>query len=372
MTVDTAAVPRVAERLNVDEFEHAARARLPRAVFDFIAGGACDERTVDDNRRAFERLCFRPRVLAGVTDVDTSVQILGCRSRSPILLAPTALNQLVHPDGEVAVVRAAAATVTVVSCVASCPVEQIASAAEGPLWFQLYLYRDRSVSAALLRRAEAAGCRAVVLTVDTPRLGYRERDLRNRWITAASLTVGERSGVRSTTAAGPRIDELLDPSAAWNVISWLRSLTRLPIVLKGILTAEDAAAAIEHGVDGIIVSNHGGRQLDGAIAAVAALPDVAREVGRRIPVLMDGGVRRGTDVIAALALGADAVLIGRPYLWGLAVAGEDGVRRVLELLDGELRLGMLLMGMRSLESISPACLAISEQWPPLQPPAECR
>jgi 4-hydroxymandelate oxidase len=351
-----------ADPLNVLDFEALARSRMEPSAYDYFAGGAGDERTVGENRRAFERLALRPRVLVDVSTIDTSVRLFGRTLSFPVLLAPTALNRLGHPDGEVAAARAAGAagTAMVLSTTASSTIEEVAEAASGALWFQLYVYRDRGVTHDLVRRAEASGYEALVLTVDMPRMGRRERDLRNRFTLPPDVSIRnlEAAG-RPDAARWPAdssfleyVHNLLDPTLTWESIGWLKSITRLPVLIKGVLGADDAQRAIDSGAGGIVVSNHGGRQLDGALASIDALPDVAACAAGRIPVLLDGGVRRGTDVVKALALGAAAVLIGRPYLWGLAAAGEAGVRRVLDLLRDEFELALALCGCRAVSEVS--------------------
>ncbi len=282
-------------------------------------------------------------------------------------MAPTAFNRLAHPDGECAVARAAgrAGTLMVASTIASCAIEEIAEAATGPLWFQLYVYRDRELTRALVARAEAAGCRALVLTVDTPRLGRRERDVRNGFVLPPHAAIRNFASVGRSTEAGwgsgssffDYVFRLFDPSLTWETIGWLQSITRLPVLLKGILTPEDARLAADANVAGLVVSNHGARQLDGVSSTIGALPAIAEAVGDRLPVLLDGGVRRGTDVLKALALGARAVLIGRPYLWALAADGEAGVSRVLTLLRDEIELAMALAGRPTIASIDRSLVA---------------
>jgi 4-hydroxymandelate oxidase len=349
--------------INVLEYEAIARQKMEPGAFDYYAGGAEDERTLAANRWAFDQVFLRPRVLVDVSHVDSTSQLLGASLRAPILIAPAAFQALAHADAELATARAAggAGTVMVVSTVASRSLEEIAAAAGGPLWFQLYVYKDRELTRALVARAEAAGYAALVLTVDTPILGRRERDTRN------GFQLPEKVMLANFSAAHPLASSpgeggghanfqeytryLFDAALDWSVVAWLRSITRLPILLKGILTPEDARVAVEAGVDGIIVSNHGGRQLDGVEPTLRALPRVADAVAGAVPVLMDGGVRRGTDVLKALALGARAVLIGRPFLWGLAAAGEPGVRHVLDLLGAELQLAMALSGRTTLAAV---------------------
>jgi isopentenyl diphosphate isomerase/L-lactate dehydrogenase-like FMN-dependent dehydrogenase len=348
--------------LNVLDFEAIARARLEPSAYDYYAGGADDEWTVAENRRAFARIAIRPRVLVGVDHVDSSTTVLGRRVPMPVLLAPTAFNRLGHPDGELAAARAAARTGTIMCCstIASSSLEEIAAAAAGPRWFQLYCYRDREVSRDLVARAESAGYSALVLTVDTPRLGRRERDVKNAFTLPAGVTIrnlepyGAVDALRWGTSSSFQqyVHDLLDGSLTWESVDWLRSIARVPILIKGVIAGDDGRLAVEHGVAGVVVSNHGGRQLDGTLATIDALPDVVEAVEGRVPVLIDGGIRRGTDVFKAVALGASAVLIGRPYLWGLAVAGEDGVVSVLEMLRREVELTMALAGCPSVAAIT--------------------
>ena len=346
---------------NLLELEDLARAKVPRPSFDYIAGGAEDEVSLRRNREAFTKWALRPRVLVDVSRRDTSTSVLGQRVSMPILVAPTAFHGLVHPEGEVATARGAAAagTLMVVSAIATRELEEVAKAVAGPRWFQLYVWRDREVTAQLAKRAARAGYGAICLTVDTPLLGRREKDERNAFTLPPGLSIANvrpagLDGVPASergSAFAKYVAELLDPAVTWKDIAWLRSLTSLPIVLKGIMTAEDATLAVEHDVDGIIVSNHGGRQLDSTVGTLDALPDIVAAVQGRVEVFMDGGVRRGTDVLKALALGAKAVLIGRSALWGLALGGADGVRRVLEHLRGELELAMALTGRAALAQV---------------------
>jgi isopentenyl diphosphate isomerase/L-lactate dehydrogenase-like FMN-dependent dehydrogenase len=326
--------------LNLREYEALARARMDPAAWDYFAGGSGDELTLRDNEASFGRIVLRPRVLVDVSACDTRTTALGSPIAAPILIAPTAAHALAHPEGECATAAGAGAagTIMVVSTSATRTIEEIAQAARGPLWFQLYI-RNLPHARQLLQRAADAGCQAIVLTVDRPRLGARERDLRNRFagffrahdVDDGSLYTGD--------------------AITWEIIGWLRSHTPLPILVKGVLTAEDAALAVDSGVAGIIVSNHGGRQLDGVITATEALPEVVAAVAGRCEVYLDGGVRRGIDVLKALALGARAVLIGRPALWGLAVDGAAGVRHVLALLQEELCLAMTLAGVPSVRHV---------------------
>ncbi len=349
---------------NVAEFEAAARALLPQPVYDYYAGGAEDEQTLRWNRAAFGRFMLRPRVLMDVSRIDTSVTILGERIPVPVLLAPTAFQRLAHTDGERATARAARATGTILvaSTLSTCTIEEIAADA-GVLWLQLYVFRDRGITRSLVERAEAAGCRAICLTVTVPVQGNRERDARNGFALPAEVEMANFVGLRQARfpdAAGSRLNAFIgqefDPSLSWDSVAWLRSITKLPVVLKGILTPEDGALAVEHGADAVIVSNHGGRQLDGGEPTLLALPRVASAVAGRVPVLMDGGVRRGADVVKAICLGATAVLIARPYLWGLAVAGQGGVEGVLGILRAEIERTMALLGRPTLGELDESAL----------------
>jgi len=359
---------------SVAEARRRARRVLPKVVFDYVDGAADDERTMAANESAFHEVTFRPRVGTGVQVPALATEVLGTTLDLPVVLAPCGLVRLLHPDGAVGVARAAAAagTVSVLSTVAGSPVEDVAPAASGTVWFQLYA-RGRAEAEALVARAAAAGCPVLVVTLDTPVLGNRERDVRNRVVPPLRL-VGSavhlgpqvlrrprwslrlaRTGVRMLrqprhqgTSAPPAPTASAVAMAAspftWEDVAWLRSVWRGPLVVKGLLTGDDARRAADAGAEGVVVSNHGGRQLDRAPAALRALPEVAAAVGDRLEVLVDGGVRRGSDVATALALGARAVLVGRPYLYGLAVGGEPGVARVLEILRGELARTLALLG----------------------------
>lgn len=335
--------------VNVAEYEAVARTRLEPGPLDYIAGGSGDEITLRENRAAFNRLQLRPRVLVDVSTVDLRVTVLGRRVTFPVLVAPTAFQMLAHPEGELATARAAAraGTIMVASTMSSYRLEEIAAAADGLQWFQLYCYRDRGVTRALVERAEAAGFVALCLTVDLPRVGPRDRDARHAFWLPPEIQPRNFEGLVQAPPEGDfaeYIGSLVDPSLTWAVVEWLRSVTTLPILLKGILTGEDARLATSHGADGIVVSNHGGRQLDGVPATIEVLSEIVQAVDGKAEVLMDGGIRRGTDVVKALALGARAVLVGRPVLWGLAVDGADGALHVLHLLRGETELAMALLG----------------------------
>lgn len=338
--------------INVADFERVAAERLEAGVLGYFAGGAGDEVTLGDNVAAWRRWRLRPRMLAGVSEVRTATEVLGAVVSMPLLVAPIAYQRLVDEDGEVGMARAAAdaGTVMCLSTLATArPSEVAAGAPAGRRWFQLYRFRDEGVTRALMDEAIESGFEAIVITVDAPRGGRRERDLR------AGFEIPAEVGVPSVQAAlgvdrAVTIEEtfaLMDPALGWSDLEDLASECEVPVLVKGVLTGEDAALAVEHGAAGVLVSNHGGRQLDCVLASADALPEVVDAVGGRGAVLVDGGVRRGTDVAVALALGADAVLVGRPALWGLAVGGERGARRVLGLLRDELELALALCGCSS-------------------------
>jgi isopentenyl diphosphate isomerase/L-lactate dehydrogenase-like FMN-dependent dehydrogenase len=336
------------EPLNVFEYEVLAQERMDPASWDFYAGGSDDEITLRANQDDFARIRLRPRVLVNASHCDTSTSLLGMSVPMPILVAPTSLHRLAHPEGERATAQGAGAAgaLMVVSTDATCPLEEVAQAASGPLWFQLYIYGSSlEIAGGLIRRAETAGYQAIVLTVDFPVMGNRERSKRHRG------PMPPPPLVEANFVGLPPQD--LDPfPLTWDIIDWLHVESGLPILVKGILTAEDARLSLERGVSGIIVSNHGGRQLDGAVTSIEALPEIVDAVAGRCEVYLDGGIRRGTDILKALALGARAVLVGRPILWGLAVDGAHGVQRVLEMLHTELERAMALAGCPTLASIN--------------------
>ena len=334
------------------DYERAAEARLDLGAFGYVVGGANDEWTLRENRAAFERWILRPRMLVDISQVTTATTVLGTESSMPLLVAPTAFQRTVHPDGELAMARGAAAVgaAMCLSTFATATIEEVAEAAPGaPRWFQLYWSSDREFVRDVVHRAEAAGFGAIVLTVDLPRLGRRERDLRTGFEVPEELPVPAFVALaEASRAVSPEdISWAVDDTLTWQDLEWLRSVSSLPVLVKGILTAEDAVLAAEAGADGVVVSNHGGRQLDGVAATLDALPEVVDSVGDRLAVLMDGGIRRGTDVVKALALGAEAVLAGRPPLWGLAAGGAEGVQRVLKLLRDEIELALALCGCTS-------------------------
>lgn len=336
-----------AEPVNIRDYERLAEERLDPGVFGYFAGGAGDERTLDENVAAFARWHLRPRVLVDVGSVTTKTTVVEQDVSMPLLVAPTAFHRLAHPEGELATARGAAAagTVMCLSTLASVsPAELAAAAPEGRRWFQLYWPRDRGFTQELLAAAVEAGFSALVLTVDFPAAGRRERDIRASFRLPADLPLPNLPVGLGTGDFHAALGEVVDPKLTWRDLEWLRSVCALPLIVKGVLTAEDALLALEHGAAGIVVSNHGGRQLDGVPATLDALPEVVDAVGGRAEILLDGGVRRGTDVAKALALGARAVLVGRAVIWGLAVAGEEGVRSVLELLRAEVALALTLLG----------------------------
>lgn len=323
--------------VTLDDYEAAAESRIARAAWEYIQSGAGDEHTLRWNREAFAKIRLSPRMLNDVSTVDTRVTVLGCDLAHPILLAPVAAQTLVHPEGEVAAARGArrAGAGVVLSSYTSTRVEDVVATGVSPLWFQLYI-QEKEATRELVERVADAGCTALCVTVDTPRLGARDR-----------LT-------RSGFAFPPlpyRTNEPGNNACTWDDIAWIRATVSIPIVLKGILHPDDAELAIQAGASAIVVSNHGGRNLDTAPASIEALPRVTRQVRGRIPVLFDGGIRRGTDVLKAIALGATAVLIGRPYVYGLAVDGANGVAAVVGILRRELEQAMALAGRAALADV---------------------
>ena len=328
--------------VTVEDYVPVARAAIAADVWNYYEGGAGDERTLAENRRAFDRWMLRPRFLRGAGSPDTSTSVLGSALRFPVGVAPWAYQRLAHPDGELATARAAAAagTVMVVSSTTESYLEDVAAASDGPKWWQLYVAEDRGFTEAMLRRVVSAGYEAICWTVDFVVNGLRHRDTRSGFV----MPIGVGAS-----------DYLFDASITWDDLGWIKDRAPgIPVIVKGLLTAEDAELAVQSGADAIVVSNHGGRQLDRSPAGLDALPEVAAQVAGRVPVLMDGGVRRGTDVLTALALGASAVLVARPTIWGLAAEGEAGVAGVLEILRAEFENAMALTGCRSVDEIGRA------------------
>jgi 4-hydroxymandelate oxidase len=342
--------------INLDDYERVAAERIAPGPLAYYTGGAGDEITLRDNRAAFARQAILPRVMRDVSSVDTSVELFGRRWPTPIWIAPTALQRMAHPDGELATARAAATReiTFAVSISASTDLAEIA-AVGGPRWFQVYLLADPGARRALVERAVASGYEALMLTVDLARIGRRERDLRIGFRIPEGVEIPNVALAAGVTPAEVASVAFVD-RLTWTDLEWLAGFG-LPVIVKGILHPDDARLAIEHGAAGIGVSNHGGRQLDAAIASLDALPAIVEAVAGRVPVLLDGGVRRGTDVLMSLALGAAAVGIGRPVIWGLAVDGEAGVGSVLDLLTKELQNTMALSGAASIADLTPDLLA---------------
>ncbi|XP_003411592.2 2-Hydroxyacid oxidase 1 [Loxodonta africana] len=350
--------------LCINDYEQHAKSVLPKSVYDYYRSGANDQETLADNVTAFSRWKLYPRMLRNVAEMDLSTSVLGQRVSMPICVGATAMQCMAHVDGELATVRACLSLETgmMLSSWATSSIEEVAEAGPNTLrWLQLYIYKDREVTKQLVRRAEQMGYKAIFLTVDTPYLGNRFDDVHNRFKLPPQLRMknfetsdlafsptenfGDNSGLAAYVA------KAIDPSISWEDLKWLRGLTSLPIVAKGILRGDDAREAVKQGVDGILVSNHGARQLDGVPATIDALPEIVEAVEGKVEVFLDGGVRKGTDVLKALALGAKAVFLGRPIIWGLASQGEKGVQNVLEILKEELRLAMALSGCQNVKAI---------------------
>jgi L-lactate dehydrogenase (cytochrome) len=374
--------------INIEDLRRRAKRRLPRALFDFVDGGGEDEWSVRENRAAFERLTFRPRVLVDVSQRDQTTTVLGQTLSSPVVCAPTGLSGLVWPRGEIEAAKAAkkVGSIYTLATRATCSIEEVAEAVDGHLWFQVYVMNDRDITRRLVERATAVGAKAMFLTVDVPVVSQRERDLRNGFTVPPKITVknavdtlrrvdwlwrmlrgpkitdrnflglSSRAGGSDLVHLGGFVNRQYNPSVTWDDFRWFRSLWTGPLVVKGILTAEDARKAVDLGADGVVVSNHGGRQLDYLPAAIEALPEVVDAVGNRAEVLLDGGVRRGTDVVKALALGARACMVGRPYIWGLASGGQPGVERALTILQTEVDRTLALIGRPTLADLDRTAL----------------
>jgi 4-hydroxymandelate oxidase len=351
----------VDELLNARAFQEAALARLPAAIGAYYAGGARDQITLRENEAAWARISLLPRCLSGVAAPALGTTVLGHRLKTPILVPPMAFQRMASTGGELDLVRAAGAagSLYILSTLSTTPMEAVLGAATGPVWFQLYLYKDRGATRALVERARAAGCAALVLTVDAPIIGTREADVRHRFSLPAGLrcenlvaagfdampAVADGSGLAAYVA------RLLEPALSWADLDWLVATSGLPVVLKGVMRADDARRAEDHGARALIVSNHGGRQLDTAAASARLLPPIVEAVGERVELLVDGGLRRGTDVVKALAMGARAVGVGRPFLWGLTLGGQAGAARIFTLLEAELREAMILCGAADLAAL---------------------
>ncbi|MEH2065079.1 MAG: alpha-hydroxy acid oxidase [Nostoc sp.] len=365
--------------INLFEYEKLAQECLSQTTLDYYSSGAWDEITLRDNRAAFERIKLRPRILVDVSDVydgrscrNLTTSILGQPLQLPLLIAPMAFQCLAHPDGEIATALAAASAGVgmVLSTMATKSIEEVATGCnqfpDSLRWFQLYIHKDRGLTRALVERAYKAGYKALCLTVDAPVLGQRERDKRNEFALPLDLHLANLATISGLDISHEKGEsglftyfaQQLNPAVTWQDLEWLQSLSPLPLVIKGVLRGDDAVRAVEYGAKAIVVSNHGGRQLDGAIASIEALAEIVAAVDGKVEVLLDGGIRRGTDILKALALGAKAVLIGRPILWGLAVAGQIGVSHVISLLQDELNVAMALSGCAKLQDIDPSLLTL--------------
>jgi len=367
--------------ITIEDLRELARRRLPRALFDYVDGGAHDETTLEANREDLRRIAFRPRVLVDVGERSLETELLGVKQALPLVLAPAGNAGMLARRGEIAAARAAekAGIPFCLSTMSMVSMEDLAAGTTRPFWFQLYVMRDRGLTRSLVERAQAAGASALVFTADLPISGQRDRDLRNgftvpprfslttlldvlrrpRWI--ADVLLGPRitfanladssAGASDIVSVARHVALNFDPSITWKDIEWARSIWRGPLIVKGILSPEDARLAAQSGADGVVVSNHGGRQLDGAPSTISVLPAIADAVGDRLTVIFDGGIRRGTDVLKALALGADACMIGRAFLYGLAAMGEAGVARSIEILKSEMDTSLALLGRRSIAEL---------------------
>jgi 4-hydroxymandelate oxidase len=343
---------------SLSEFEELAQTCMTPMALNYVAGGAADELTLKANCEEWKRIRLKARVLVDVSRVDISTTLMGQQMPIPILLASTAFHRLCHDEGERATIAGAnrAGASLVLSTYATEAVETIAAAAAQPLWFQMYAQSNRELNRALLERAEQAGCKAICLTVDTPVLGARNRESRSQFQIPADFKLPNLAFDSAAISQRIHHQDPLSPTLTWKDVEWLRSIATVPLILKGIINPDDAVRAAEAGIAGIIVSNHGGRNLDTLPSTAEALPRIAEKVRGMLTILVDGGIRRGTDVLKAIALGADAVLIGRPYLYGLAAAGAEGVARVLEILKTELKLALALTGRTSIRELDGSVL----------------
>lgn len=370
------------QAVTIDDIRELARNRLPKMVFDFVDGGAEDERTLQDNRSAFSHMKFMPRVLVDVAKRNQSVKVCDTDLSLPVGFAPTGLPGIVHPQAELAAVAVAnrVGTVFTLSSASTHSIEKVAEVSNGPLWFQLYPWRDRKVTGQLIERAKSAGYRALCVTVDVPVNGGRERDIYNgmtlppridlhnainvlskpRWclqqliaprITLTNLIGVEGAPGKSVSTLGAWAQQLLYPSCNWEDFDWIRKQWHGPLLVKGIINKEDARLAVKHGADGIVVSNHGGRQLDSVPSTLEVLPQIADAVGEQADILIDSGIRRGSDVLKAMALGAKACLVGRPYLYGLGAGGEQGIEKVFDILKVEIDRALALLGRSDIQNV---------------------
>ena len=353
-----------AKPVNLFEYEAAARERMPKHQYDYIAGGATDEISLRRNRAAFESILLQPRMLVDVGQRDLTTTVLGQKISFPVMTDPAGGHARAHPEGELATARAVASagTIMLVSSASSYTLEEIAGSSGGPKWFQQHFYRDKGLTIEMVHRAKEAGYAAICLTLDFKVNPKRERNIRNKYVAPnppnyAHLDLKDFSW-GSSDGDLETLNNIFDLSATWADLEWLADQTKLPVLVKGIMTAEDARLAVEHGARAMVVSNHGGRQLDTTFASIEVLPEVVEAVDGRVEVYLDGGIRRGTDVLKALALGARAVLIGRPVFWGLAVDGEAGVRAVLDILRDELDIAMAMCGAPKIDSINMSLLGI--------------
>ncbi len=354
--------------LNLIEWEERARAILPAMAYDYFAAGANDEESLRRNRQVYNEILLRPKMLRDVSYRDMSVNLFGQTISMPMLIAPMAFQGLANEEGEVATARAAKTlnTVMILSTLANCSIEEVGQAAPHHMWFQLYVYKDREITKELVGRAAEAGYKAIVMTVDSPILGRRERDLRNGFHLPSNLSAKNLAGqglheickADNHSALAAHIAALYDTALSWQSLEWIASISKLPILVKGIVRGDDAALVMAHGASGVIVSNHGGRQIDTCVAPIEALPEVAQAMDGRGVLLMDGGIRRGTDIVKALALGAKAVMVGRPVIWALATGGSEDVVQCLTMLKQELDLAMALSGCANLADITPDLLKL--------------
>lgn len=351
-----------------EELEQRAKEILEPSVYDYIAGGAGSEWGVTNNNHAFQGYQIIPRVLQKSGNIDTSLNIFDDLIPSPVIIGPCAFHKMVCSNGELATAKACekANAILTLSTMSTCSIEDVAHASSSIKWFQLYIFKNRDITIELVKRAEISGYRALVVTVDVPAMGMRTRDIRNKFSLPTGIEAANfiKAGLSSLSdkVDGSKVkehtDKQFDSDLGWDSIDWLRSITKLPIILKGILNAEDAAEALQHGVSAIVVSNHGGRQIDSAISAIDALHDIAKVINNRIPLIVDGGVRCGEDVFKAIALGAKAVMVARPAMWALAVGGESELVTYLKRLQDELALTMRLAGCNNLEVIKERGLSL--------------